>query len=695
MAKKTRKAVIVTTDEPLAELFQSACDRRKIVAEHVTGIEESRKHWLDESAQLIGVVGDSAVMGPQQKYELIRIHCEPAAPRLIVLDPPQVPDPRAPLEVITRVRWPLNAAFADALKELTQSMIFLADNTLFLTGMLRARLAAVGLEPLVLESDMGISQALQPSKGGPPPCAIIPWSGDAFDATPVQQRVAQNIPDIRVFLVTSAGAVHTAERALRKMRPAFLPRDLVEHAIDVFLDKQANTPNLGRVILIEKDRVTLMSLATKLILEGYEVSAHLTTDEAFEQVRSDRYHVAVVGAALAHARETGVDIAKKMRSLDPDLRFVLMVEDASRAAFRGVGQIAELGLDDVVLKPASEAERLEFLDRTVFAVKQALERRNLEVQNRQLLEDLRVMNDELEQLTGFQKKFFAMVAHDVKNPLTAIRGYAELLSWKVKDEQLVKCVTHIQSSSKTLEGLISDLVDLAAIESGKLRINMEQIDLLQVITEVSSRIQVAADNRKMAFKVSVPESLPTMKGDPLRLGQVIQNLCTNAIQYTPEKGAVYLKVQLTPGMVTVSVRDTGIGISKEDLPRVFERFFQAQNAQKMRRAGFGLGLMISQEIVKTHGGSMGVDSELGKGSVFYFNLPLPDTSGPEAQAAAMPAAPSMQGQHTPMPRRIQTPPPRQVETPKTPPPGTPGTPPPKPLDPDSAQFEPPEPPKPQ
>ncbi len=104
---------------------------------------------------------------------------------------------------------------------------------------------------------------------------------------------------------------------------------------------------------------------------------------------------------------------------------------------------------------------------------------------------------------------------------------------------------------------------------------------------------------------------------------MIQNLSTNGIQYTKEGGSVTIRVDPTPGWITVSVIDTGIGIKKEDLPRVFERFFQTQEAQAMRKAGFGLGLKIAREIVQMHGGEMGIESEFGKGSRFYFTLPIP------------------------------------------------------------------------
>ena len=126
-----------------------------------------------------------------------------------------------------------------------------------------------------------------------------------------------------------------------------------------------------------------------------------------------------------------------------------------------------------------------------------------------------------------------------------------------------------------------------------------------------------------------------------RIGQVVQNLSTNAIQYTKEGGKVTIEVNVQPEWVIVGVRDTGIGISKEDLPRVWERFFQTKEAQTMRKAGFGLGLKISREIVQMHGGDMGIESELGVGSFFFFKLPIPK---PPAAAAPEPPAPTMSRQ---------------------------------------------------
>jgi two-component system phosphate regulon sensor histidine kinase PhoR len=248
----------------------------------------------------------------------------------------------------------------------------------------------------------------------------------------------------------------------------------------------------------------------------------------------------------------------------------------------------------------------------------------------------------LAQLNDFQKKFFAMVAHDVKNPLTAIMGYSEVLGMRLKSNPgELKYASHIHSAAKTLNTLISDLVDLAAIESGKLRVEIGALDLLGVISEVRSRIEIVAGQRKINFAVETPASLPPLAGDPARLGQVIQNLCTNAIQYTKEGGQVSVRVEAFPEKVVVSVIDTGIGIAAADLPRIWERFFQTEEAKKMRKAGFGLGLKIAREVVQMHGGEMGIESQLGVGSRFFFFLPVRTAPVPAAPAAAPAPLPSL------------------------------------------------------
>lgn len=637
-----RRMILVSRDAALAEAFAASCKMRGIEPECVETAREAQERWTRPGSELLGLVSDPLSMPPGERSDLTKVLQIPGAPRHVLLEPapPQSPAPAgAPFE---EARWPLERGLLERLSaRQSQLTLFLCDPTLFVTGLLQAELGKkAGLKTVQMESAVGLVDILRPHEakptsfwdkltapvgGGPTPrevelgkAAIVQWKSGLEEAKTLFGRLRQELPDLRCFVVSMTSPVHAAEQALRKSRLAALPRALADKATLLLEGCALDDPSWkGRILLVDNFRPSLIQLTQSLMAEGYEVTGTMKGEEALELARSDRFHLAVVGAALAFAKQTGIELAQKLREIDPDMRIILMVDQYPlQAALRGVSQVVEVGLDDCLLKPV-EPSRLQF------SISRALERRRLLLENARLLLELRISNEKLAQLNGFQSNFFATVAHDVKNPLTAIRGYAELMSMQVREPDLLKCVNHIMSSSKTLEGLISDLVDYAAIESGKLRVSLGPCDLLQVAAEVRSRIEVVAHKRRIRFLAQVPPQLPRVMGDPLRLGQVMQNLCTNAVQYTQEGGAVVLGVGLGPSEITVSVQDTGIGIAKEDLPRVFERFFQTEAAQKMRRAGFGLGLKIAQEIVKAHGGGMGVESELGKGSRFYFTIPIP------------------------------------------------------------------------
>lgn len=664
MADKQR-VIFVGRDVELAKQFTAFCEARAVVVDCYESIQEARQNWIKQDTELLGVVADVTTMVPVDKDQLAQIHQAPGAPRLVRLES-HVPAQDA-RSLIERIRWPMTPAMLARLRsQAGQPMLFLSDSTLFLTGLLQNVLHQSGIQTAAFENQVGITDVLRPHEAAKPSfwgkitggeeapvdlghTAILLWKGDPVDAETMVARIRESAPLLRSFFISTTGVVYDAEQALRRGRPASILRSMADKAPFLLEGKPVEDPqSKGRVLLVDNFKPSLLQLSQAMLHEGYEVTATTRGEEALEIAQSNRFHLAVVGAALAFAKQTGIELAQKLRETDPDMRLILTVDRYPlQAALQGVSQVVEVGLDDCLLKPVEPS-------RLMFSISRALERRRLLLENARLLLELKVSNEQLAQLNGFQSKFFATVAHDVKNPLTAIRGYAELISWKVKEPDLVKCVGHIMNSSKTLEGLISDLVDYAAIESGKLRVSLEPCDLLQVVGEVRSRIEVVAGKRNVRFAVRVPAALPKIQGDPLRLGQVIQNLCTNAVQYTPEGGSITLTVAPGPAEITVSVQDTGIGISKEDLPRVFERFFQTEAAQKMRRAGFGLGLKIAQEIVKAHGGGIGVESEVGKGSRFFFTVPI--------LVQQMPAAPQ-----TPRPLQIpastQTPQPTQMPAP--------------------------------
>jgi signal transduction histidine kinase len=253
---------------------------------------------------------------------------------------------------------------------------------------------------------------------------------------------------------------------------------------------------------------------------------------------------------------------------------------------------------------------------------------------RSLVRQLSASNEELSRVNSFQSKFFSMVAHDVRNPLNSISAYVQIIQQENHDPALGKFIDKMPGMVSMLNFLISDLVDFAAIENGLLRMKPREMSLVDVVLGLKDRMGPLAERKNVQFEIKAVPDLPRIIGDPDRIAQVLQNLSSNALQYTPAGGTVTVIAARQDDVVRLLVKDTGIGIAANDLPRIFERFFQARNAQEMRAAGFGLGLKIAREIVEAHGGHIEVESVLGRGSTFTVVMPLRRADLPPPPAAA-------------------------------------------------------------
>ncbi|MEO9211190.1 MAG: PAS domain-containing sensor histidine kinase, partial [Ginsengibacter sp.] len=222
-----------------------------------------------------------------------------------------------------------------------------------------------------------------------------------------------------------------------------------------------------------------------------------------------------------------------------------------------------------------------------------------------------------------QKDYFiSMASHELKTPLTSIKGYVQLLQMmheKSEDSFLKNALNSMDRQIKTLTSLISELLDVSKIKSGGLNFNKEHFELTELINEVVDEekhinthylIPVNAKEKAMVF------------ADRDRISQVIINFLSNAIKYSPQSKTVEVTCSNQDNQVIVEVKDFGIGISKKDQSRVFERFFRVEGTNERTFPGFGIGLFIASEIIRRHDGKIHLKSELGKGSVFSFELPI-------------------------------------------------------------------------
>ncbi|GAB4513724.1 MAG: hypothetical protein OHK0046_14780 [Anaerolineae bacterium] len=217
-----------------------------------------------------------------------------------------------------------------------------------------------------------------------------------------------------------------------------------------------------------------------------------------------------------------------------------------------------------------------------------------------------------------QQDFLANVSHDLKTPLTSIQGYSQaIVDGAAREPRQAAEIIHEEAAR--LNRMVNELTDLARIQAGKFSMKTEDVDVGLIASEVARKLAVVAENKGIALdNRTLP--MPIVQGDGDRLVQVFTNLLSNAIKYTPSGGRVRIQTQATEEGVEVLIRDTGIGIPKEDLPRVFERFYQVDKARGPAR-GTGLGLAITNEIVQAHGGKIYVESVEGNGTTFTVWLP--------------------------------------------------------------------------
>lgn len=227
-----------------------------------------------------------------------------------------------------------------------------------------------------------------------------------------------------------------------------------------------------------------------------------------------------------------------------------------------------------------------------------------------------------------KSEFVSLVSHELRTPMTSIRGYADMLSQGMVGQLLPQQEEFIEAISRNVERmriLVSDLLDISRIETGRLKLVFQPLDLAEVVDEVTRVLQGQLDEKQQLFVNKVPASLPRITADADRLTQVLLNLLSNAIKYTPRGGTIAIYAGLSarePGYVTCSVIDTGVGITPEDQQSLFTKFFRSEDPAVREQTGTGLGLFITKSLIEMHGGRIWVESTKDKGSTFTFTLPL-------------------------------------------------------------------------
>ncbi|MBT8369659.1 MAG: histidine kinase, partial [Deltaproteobacteria bacterium] len=246
------------------------------------------------------------------------------------------------------------------------------------------------------------------------------------------------------------------------------------------------------------------------------------------------------------------------------------------------------------------------------------------IHNARLFREIEHKGQELEIANKHKSEFLANMSHELRTPLNAILGYSELIIDNIYGEVPEKIrgvLERVEKNGRHLLSLINDVLDLSKIEAGRLTLSLNDYSIQDTIQTAITSVEALAVEKNIDLKVTVPKNLEKGKGDEQRIAQVILNLLGNAIKFT-EQGEVKVEAALSNASFLISVTDTGIGLSKGDQEKIFEEFQQADRSSTRVKGGTGLGLSISKKIVEMHGGQIGVESTLGKGSRFWFMLPI-------------------------------------------------------------------------
>jgi two-component system sensor histidine kinase/response regulator len=355
-----------------------------------------------------------------------------------------------------------------------------------------------------------------------------------------------------------------------------------------------------KILIIDDDRALQESCRLVFAGKNYSIESAfegLSGLRRYEELKPDLVLVDLCMPGLG-----GLEVLEKLKSQDPDCVVIVITAYGTIAS---AVEAMKLGAYDFLPKPFTP-------DHLRFIVRRGLERRRFIEETARLRREKQLMRE----------NFVSMVSHELRAPLAAVQqklslvtgGYAGEVSGEARD-----IIKGMQERIKGLISLIGDWLDLSRIDAGETIGVREEVDLGAVVTEVLAILRPLADGKKVSLEVASVGRVPPVMGNREILMMLFSNLVDNAIKYNREGGKVHIRLEDEDGNIKAAVGDTGVGISGDDLPLIFEQFYRAKGGD--RAQGSGLGLSISRKIAELHGGRIEVESEMGKGTVFTVRLP--------------------------------------------------------------------------
>jgi signal transduction histidine kinase len=388
----------------------------------------------------------------------------------------------------------------------------------------------------------------------------------------------------------------------------------------------------ARLLVVDDEENIVLTISEVLRLEGYEVDVAASGREAVARLGEREYDLVLTDLHMGEG--DGLSLLEEVRRRSP---LTIAIVLTGFAALETAIAALRHGAYDYLTKPC-------IIDELKYTVSRGLEHRRLMLAEREARAGLEELNRELErrveertaELTRVNRElveanrakdvFLATLSHELRTPLTPVLGWVNLLRTTggpgADPGLLTQGLDAIERNARLQARLVDDLLDISRIVSGKLRIESEPANLCSVVESAVETVRAEADARSVELAVELPDCPVVVQGAPVRLQQIVWNLLSNAVKFTPRAGRVRVRAWRERGEARVEVEDTGIGITPEFLPHVFDRFRQADGSTTRQYGGLGLGLAIVRALAELHGGWVRAESDgLGRGARFTLGLP--------------------------------------------------------------------------
>jgi signal transduction histidine kinase len=372
----------------------------------------------------------------------------------------------------------------------------------------------------------------------------------------------------------------------------------------------------GNILVIDDELGIREGCRRALTPQGFSVETAGNLEEGLQKIQETSFDLVLLDVMLPDGR--GTDLLIPIHEKDPETVAIIVT---GYATVELAVEAIKKGAYDFVPKPFDT-------DILLLTVHQGIERRRLALETKRLVavekkaEELARVNEEMERLDRYKTHFTSMVAHELRAPIAALQSFLlSILKGYVPPEQQEEILERAVARAQELLDLVNDLLNLAAAREEIAPEMSKDLSLAEILEKLVPPFQSQAVDEGLKLEVNIRHS-PSLEAVPEQMEQLWTNLISNAIKYTPEGGEVVITLDEDKGWAIGTVEDSGIGISPEHQAQVFEEFFRTPQAKDHNHLGTGLGLSLAKRIVEGHGGSIELESELGKGSRFRFRLPL-------------------------------------------------------------------------